>query len=262
MRSAAARARRRLRRARSAGRRDRLQVGCLRRRQREPRGCSARAKLIDLRIPSGKPGVDGAKALEACAAQVERRSDPARRAAQDRSRDAGIGVVLRTRTAPASPSPSTRSSATRCPRGSPRASLASASAVAPETLAVPRRPLRGQPHRRDSQEIEKLGLLLPEGELDAGCRRARGHRRRALRRVPVVGSVARPRRRARAQDHRCARSRGRRHAAPAVAARGGHPCARRPCRRRWPREPRPPSRCATRVSGESARRRWSARHGA
>src|SRR6266550_8608539 len=33
-------------------------------------------KLIDLRIPSGKPGVDGAKALEASAASIANAPDP------------------------------------------------------------------------------------------------------------------------------------------------------------------------------------------
>ena len=58
-------------------------------------------KLVDLRIPSGKPGVDGAKALEAAAASVASDANPDNRssghAAAARSRGAVVGMVHRAR---------------------------------------------------------------------------------------------------------------------------------------------------------------------
>ena len=55
------------------------------------------------------------------------------------------------------------------------------------------------------QEIEKLALLLPEGELAHDAVEARHRRRRALRRLPAVGSLAGRRRDARAAhpERRC-----------------------------------------------------------
>ena len=123
-------------------------------------------KLVDLRIPSGKPGVDGAQGARSLRRARQPRSDPARHAAEARSRDAGLGVVLGARRAPASPSPSIRWSATRFPRGSPRASRASGSASRRRRSPFSPTAAKATCSRR-TRKSKSSGLLLPEGELDA-----------------------------------------------------------------------------------------------
>jgi DNA polymerase-3 subunit delta len=122
-------------------------------------------KLVDLRIPSGKPGVEGAKALEACAGNPNPdhtllvtlpRLD---RAAQSSAwfsalKDAGVTIAVY---------PLERSDlppwiAARLARQGQRA--------ARETLAFLAERCEGN-LLAAQQEIEKLGLLLPEGELAA-----------------------------------------------------------------------------------------------
>ena len=98
-----------------------------RRRQRQ-HGTLRRAQARRPAIPSGKPGVEGAKALEACAARVGPDQIAARHAAEARPRGAGVRHGSRRSPTRASPSPSIRSSAMRCRRGSRRASPASGSA--------------------------------------------------------------------------------------------------------------------------------------
>jgi DNA polymerase-3 subunit delta len=167
-------------------------------------------KLIDLRIPSGKPGVDGAKALEACAAQagadqmllvslpkIDRATQGSawfRRTGARRRRGGGR----------------TRSSARRFPRGSPPVWPGSARAPRPRRSRFS--PIGAKATSlRARQEIEKLGLVLPEGELEPeGVERA-GDRCRPLRCLSVVGSVARPRSGSRVANHRRTGSRGRGH---------------------------------------------------
>jgi DNA polymerase-3 subunit delta len=127
-------------------------------------GLFGNRKLIDLRIPSGKPGVDGAKALEACAAHASADQmllvtlPKIDRATQGSAwfaalEHAGVAVAVY---------PIERESlpawiAARLARQRQRAT--------PETLAFLADRCEGNLIAA-RQEIEKLGLLLPEGELD------------------------------------------------------------------------------------------------
>jgi DNA polymerase-3 subunit delta len=120
-------------------------------------------KLIDLRIPSGKPGIEGAKALEACAAHASvdqillatlPRLD---RAAQSSAwfsalRDAGVAIAVQ----PLERDDLPAWIAARLARLGQRATR--------ETLAFLAERCEGN-LLAARQEIEKLGLLLPEGEL-------------------------------------------------------------------------------------------------
>jgi len=122
-------------------------------------------RLIDLRIPSGKPGVDGARALEAYAARPNPdqtllvmlpRLDRATQASAWFSAlgHAGASVAVQ---------PLTREElpawiAARLARQGQR--------VPPATLAFLAERCEGN-LLAARQEIEKLGLLLPEGELPA-----------------------------------------------------------------------------------------------
>ncbi len=121
-------------------------------------------KLIDLRIPSGKPGVDGARALEACAASVSDdqillvtlpKVDRATQSsawfsALDR---AGVTIAVYPLEREALPA----WIAARLARQRQRVAL--------ETLASLADRCEGNLIAA-SQEIEKLGLLLPDGELE------------------------------------------------------------------------------------------------
>ena len=231
-------------------------MGRVSRRQRQPRPlrrAQARRPAHPVR-QAGRRRRQGARSLRRpsriptrccssrCRSSTARRS---RRRGSRRSPDAGVAIAVYPLERDALPA----WIAARLARQRQR--------VAPETLAFLADRCEGN-LLAARQEIEKLGLLLPEGELGARRRRARGDRRRPLRRLPAVGSVARGRRRARAAHHRRARSRRRRHPAAAVAARRGHPRAGVGAARRSRRERRSPSRSATRASGASGRRRWSA----
>ena len=122
-------------------------------------------QLIDLRIPSGKPGVEGAKALEACAAHPGSdqmllvtlpKVDRATQSSAWFSALAGAGAAI-------AAYPLERDAlppwiAARLARQRQR--------VAPETLALLADRCEGN-LLAAQQEIEKLGLLLPEGELTA-----------------------------------------------------------------------------------------------
>ena len=121
-------------------------------------------KLIDLRIPSGKPGVDGAKALEACAAHASAdqmllvtlpKIDRATQASAwfGALEQAGVAVTVYPIEREALPA----WIAARLARQRQRA--------APETLAFLADRCEGNLIAAH-QEIEKFGLLLPEGELD------------------------------------------------------------------------------------------------
>jgi DNA polymerase-3 subunit delta len=121
-------------------------------------------RLIDLRIPSGKPGIDGARVLEDCAANPN--SDTLTlvtlprldRAAQSSAwfsamERAGIAVVVQAVEREELP----RWLAARLARQNQRASADTLQFLADTTegnLLAAR------------QEVEKLGLLLAEGELD------------------------------------------------------------------------------------------------
>jgi DNA polymerase III subunit delta len=121
-------------------------------------------KLVDLRIPSGKPGVDGARVLEDCAAHPHPdtltlialpRLDRAAQASAWFSalERAGVVVVVQ----PLERDELPRWLAARLARQNQRASADTLRFLADATegnLLAAR------------QEIEKLGLLLPEGELD------------------------------------------------------------------------------------------------
>lgn len=120
-------------------------------------------KLVDLRIPSGKPGVDGAKALEASTARPNPDSillvtlPKLDRAAQSSAwfmalADAGVAVPVFALERGELPDWITA----RLARQSQRAS--------PETLAFLADRCEGNLFAAQ-QEIAKLGLLLPEGEI-------------------------------------------------------------------------------------------------
>jgi len=124
-------------------------------------------KLVDLRIPSGKPGVDGAKALEASAAFVANTANPDSillvtlpkldRAAQSSGwfmalSDAGVAVPVFALERGELPD----WIAARLARQGQRASA--------ETLAFLADRCEGNLFAAQ-QEIAKLGLLLPEGEI-------------------------------------------------------------------------------------------------
>ena len=226
--------------------------------QRESRACSARASSSICAFPSGKPGVEGAKALEACAARI-----PTPTACCSSRCRGSIARRRRRRGSRRSPTPASSIAVyplerDELPAGSPRGSRGSGQRADAETLAFLADRCEGNLFAA-RQEIEKLGLLLPEGETRARGRRARGHRRRALRRLPAVGSVARRRRRARAARS-SPRSKPRAKACRCCCGSWARTCTRwPPCRTRSPAERRRPSRCATRASGASGRRRWSAR---
>jgi DNA polymerase-3 subunit delta len=122
-------------------------------------------KLVDLRIPSGKPGVEGAKALEACAAHPNADQTllvtlpKLDRATQSSAwfsalADAGVAVAVYPLERDALPA----WIAARLARQGQRA--------APETLVFLAERCEGN-LLAARQEIEKLGLLLPEGELGA-----------------------------------------------------------------------------------------------
>jgi DNA polymerase-3 subunit delta len=121
-------------------------------------------KLIDMRIPSGKPGVEGARALEDCAANPNPDSmllvtlPRLDRAAQNSSwfsalEDAGVAIAV---------------------HPVERAELPSwlAGRLARQRQRVPDDTLQFLADTTEGnllaaqQEIEKLGLLLPEGDLD------------------------------------------------------------------------------------------------
>jgi DNA polymerase III subunit delta len=121
-------------------------------------------KLVDLRIPSGKPGVDGARVLEDCAANPQAETltlitlPRLDRAAQSSAwfsalQRAGIVVAVQ----PLERAELPRWLAARLAHQNQRASADTLQLLADATegnlLAA-------------TQEIEKLGLLLPEGELD------------------------------------------------------------------------------------------------
>lgn len=121
-------------------------------------------KLIDLRIPSGKPGPDGAKALEACASRVSAdqvmlitlpKIDRATQSSAWFSALTAAGVAVAVYPLERDELP--RWIAARLARHKQRAR--------PETLAFLADRCEGNLFAA-RQEIEKLGLLLPEGELE------------------------------------------------------------------------------------------------
>jgi DNA polymerase-3 subunit delta len=122
-------------------------------------------KLVDLRIPSGKPGVEGAKALEACAAHPGAdqmllvtlpRLDRATQATAWFSALAAAGAAIAVFPLERDALPAWI--AARLGRQRQR--------VTPETLAFLAARCEGN-LLAARQEIEKLGLLLPEGDLSA-----------------------------------------------------------------------------------------------
>ena len=124
-------------------------------------------KCVDLRIPSGKPGVEGGKALETYAAQPESRQRHADHAAAARSRGAGIGVVhcaCRSGRDDCGVSRRARRAA-RLDRGAARA--AATTRVARDAR-VPRRRLRRQPARRAAGDREaRAAVARRRAEHDA-----------------------------------------------------------------------------------------------
>ena len=121
-------------------------------------------KLVDLRIPSGKPGVEGAKVLEAYAADPNPdnvtlvtlpRLD---RAAQN----SAWFTALATRAAVVAVQPMERDA---LPRWIASRLLRQKQKAAPETLSFLADLCEGN-LLAAKQEIEKLALLLPEGQLE------------------------------------------------------------------------------------------------
>jgi DNA polymerase-3 subunit delta len=126
-------------------------------------GLFGNRKLIDLRIPSGKPGVDGARALETCAAHASDdqlllvtlpKIDRATQASAWFSSLEGAGVAVAVYALERDALPGWI--AARLARQRQRAS--------PETLAFLADRCEGNLIAA-RQEIEKLGLLLGEGDL-------------------------------------------------------------------------------------------------
>ena len=127
-------------------------------------GLFGERKLLDLRIPSGKPGPDGARALEDCATNPNPdtltlitlpRLD---RTAQSTAwfaalQDAGVAIAVY---------PLERA---ELPRWFAERLARQKQSVAPETLEFLADTTEGN-LLAARQEIEKLGLLLPEGKLD------------------------------------------------------------------------------------------------
>jgi DNA polymerase III subunit delta len=122
-------------------------------------------KLVDLRIPTGKPGVEGARVLEDCAANPNPdttilitlpRVDRATQSSAWFSAIESAGVAIAVHPLERSELPAWI--AARLARAGQRASTETLQFLADTTegnlLAA-------------QQEIEKLALLLPEGELDA-----------------------------------------------------------------------------------------------
>lgn len=121
-------------------------------------------KLVDLRIPSGKPGIDGARVLEDCAANPNSdtltlvtlpRLDRAAQSSAWFSAMERAGVVVAVQAVEREELP--RWLAARLARQNQRASADTLQFLADTTegnLLAAR------------QEVEKLGLLLNEGELD------------------------------------------------------------------------------------------------
>ena len=142
----------------------RLPLGRVSRRQREPGALRRRASSSTCASRRGKPGVEGAKALEAYAAQPESR--PACCWSRCRGSTARRRRRRGSRRSPrrASPSPSTRSSATTLPAWIAARLARQQQRATPETLAFLADRCEGN-LLAARQEIEKLGLLLPEGEL-------------------------------------------------------------------------------------------------
>jgi DNA polymerase-3 subunit delta len=122
-------------------------------------------KLIDLRIPSGKPGVEGAKVLEACSARLNPdhtmlvtlpKLDRATQSSAWFSalKNAGVSIAVH----PLERDELPQWISARLARQGQRA--------ARETLAFLADRCEGN-LMAARQEIEKLGLLLPEGEIKA-----------------------------------------------------------------------------------------------
>jgi DNA polymerase-3 subunit delta len=131
------------------------------------RGLFGDRKLVDLRIPSGRPGVEGGKALEAYAANPNPdnvtlvtlpRLDRAAQSSAWFEALAGAGVTVAVYPVERDALPAWI--AARMKRHRQRASR--------ETLAFLADSCEGN-LLAARQEIEKLALLLPEGELDAGA---------------------------------------------------------------------------------------------
>ncbi len=127
------------------------------------RGLFSERKLVDLRIPSGKPGVEGGKALEAYAANPNPdnvtlvtlpRLDRAAQSSAWFESLAGVGVTVAVYPVERDALPAWI--AARMKRHGQRASR--------ETLAFLADHCEGN-LLAARQEIEKLALLLPEGEL-------------------------------------------------------------------------------------------------
>ncbi len=181
---------RRRRCSRSPRGRARLQVGCVPRRRCERESCVRQSRVVDLRIPSGKPGIEGAKALAAYAAIRTRQHHARFVLASIARRSRRIGSRHLPRTARLRSTRIERDGAlpqwiaARLARQKQRASR--------ETLAFLADVCEGN-LLAARQEIEKLALLLPEGDLDHAA--VAGRRRRgAIRRLRAIGGLARRRR--------------------------------------------------------------------
>jgi DNA polymerase-3 subunit delta len=188
-------------------------------------------QMVEIRIPSGKPGKDGSAALQQLAEAARQRQRPDPRAAAPagqghaqrrlvyragRRRDDGADRQRRARPAAGNGSPSAwprRASAWRRARKASAPWQFFADRVEGNLLAA-------------HQEISKLALLHPPGELSSSRSRRRAQRG-ALRRVQAVrGGAGRPAG-ARAAHARRPAGRGRGRGAGALHAGRGHPRLKR-----------------------------------
>ena len=190
------------------------------------RGLFGERKLVDLRIPSGKPGVEGGKALEAYAANPNPdnvtlvtlpRLDRAAQSSAWFEALAGAGVTVAVYPVERDALPAWI--AARMKRHRQRAARGNA--------GVPRRPLRRQPAGRAPGD-RKAGAPVAGRRARAGRRRGGHRQRRALRRVPAVRILAGRRCDARAAHPGRDASRGRRADCRDLATRRGRA---RHCRR-------------------------------
>ncbi len=147
---------------RGVRRRTRVQLGCVPRRQRQP-GPLRRAQAGRPAHPVGQAGRRGRQGARGLCRQSQSRQCDADHAAAARPRGPVLrmvrGVVRRGRDGRRLSGRARRAAGVdRRPHEAPPPACVARNA------GVPGRPLRGQPVG-GAQEIEKLGLLLPEGEL-------------------------------------------------------------------------------------------------
>ena len=153
------------------------------------------------------------KALEAYAAQPKPRQRDCSSRCRKLDRATQGSAWFAALAAPASTIAVLSARARRAARVDRRAARTPEAAGRAGDARLSRRPLRRQPARRAAGDRKARRCCCPKASSMHDAVEARDRRRRALRRLPAVRSVARRRRRARAAHHRGARSRRRGHPA-------------------------------------------------